>query len=218
VQQSGSWADPAERANSGFADPLNLIQVMLAKGERRVFLRWFYSPPSVDRVKIQTKIVSETVAAVALAYALNLVVIFRLPQGGSVTAVSMVPLLWLALRRGPKVGVLGGMVYGLVDMFPKPYIVHPAQFLLDYPLAFGALGLAGFFKRYPIPGVVAGIAGRFVCHFLSGVIFFWMYAPKGMSPAVYSAIYNGSYLAVELVFSIIVMYALVRRGLIDMRL
>ena len=48
MQQSGSWADPAERANSGFADPLNLIQVMLAKGERRVFLRWFYLSPSVD--------------------------------------------------------------------------------------------------------------------------------------------------------------------------
>jgi len=169
-------------------------------------------------VKSQTKVIAEIVAAVALAYVLNLVVLFRLPQGGSVTAVSMVPLLWLALRRGPKIGVLGGVVYGLMDMFPQPYIVHPAQFLLDYPLAFGALGMAGFFKRYPIAGVVVGIAGRFVCHFLSGVIFFWMYAPAGMNPAVYSAIYNGSYLAVELVFSIIVMYALVRRKVIDMRL
>jgi thiamine transporter len=169
-------------------------------------------------VKSQTRILTEVVAAVALAYVLNLVVVFRLPQGGSVTAVSMVPLLWLALRRGPKIGVLGGVVYGLVDMFPQPYIVHPAQFLLDYPLAFGALGLAGFFKKYPIAGVVVGIAGRFVCHFLSGVIFFWMYAPAGMNPAVYSALYNGSYLAVELVFSIIVMYALVKRGIIDMRL
>jgi len=169
-------------------------------------------------VRSQTKVIAEMVAAVALAYVLNLVVLFRLPQGGSVTAVSMVPLLWLALRRGPKIGVLGGAVYGLVDMFPQPYIVHPAQFLLDYPLAFGALGLAGFFRRYPIAGVVAGFAGRFVCHFLSGVIFFWMYAPAGMNPAVYSAIYNGSYLAVELVFSIIVMYALVRRGVVDMRL
>ena len=169
-------------------------------------------------MKSQTKVIAEIVAAVALAYVLNLVVLFRLPQGGSVTAVSMVPLLWLALRRGPKIGVLGGVVYGLMDMFPQPYIVHPAQFLLDYPLAFGALGMAGFFKRYPIAGVVVGIAGRFVCHFLSGVIFFWMYAPAGMNPAVYSAIYNGSYLAVELVFSIIVMYALVRRRVIDMRL
>jgi len=169
-------------------------------------------------VKSQTKVVAEIVAAVALAYVLNLVVLFRLPQGGSVTAVSMVPLLWLALRRGPKIGVLGGVVYGLMDMFPQPYIVHPAQFLLDYPLAFGALGLAGFFKRYPIAGVVVGIAGRFVCHFLSGVIFFWMYAPAGMNPAVYSAIYNGSYLAVELAFSILVMYALVKRKVIDMRL
>ena len=174
------------------------------------------------KVKIQTKIIAEVVAAVALAYALNLVVLFRMPQGGSVTAVSMVPLLWLALRRGLGIGTLGGIVYGLVDMFPQPYIVHPAQFLLDYPLAFGALGLAGLFKPVgvtrPLLGVAVGIGGRFVCHFLSGVIFFAMYAPAGMSPLVYSAIYNGSYLMVELVFSLIVMYALVKRKVIDMRL
>jgi len=169
-------------------------------------------------MKIQTKIMAEMVTVVALAYALSLVVPFRMPQGGSVTAVSMVPILWFALRRGPKMGMVEGGVYGLVRTLRQPFIVHPIQFLLDYPLAFGALGVAGFFKRYPIAGVVAGIAGRFVCHFLSGVIFFWMYAPAGMNPAVYSAIYNGSYLAVELVFSIIVMYALVRRRVIDIRL
>ena len=169
-------------------------------------------------MKIQTKIIAEVVVAVALAYVLNLIVIFRLPQGGSVTAVSMVPILWLALRRGLKIGVFGGMVFGLVDMFPQPFIVHPAQFLLDYPLAFGALGLAGLFRGRPILGVIVGIAGRFIFHFISGVIFFAMYAPAGMHPAVYSAIYNGSYLVVELVFSVIVMYILVRGNVIKMYL
>ena len=169
-------------------------------------------------MKIQTKIIAEVVVAVALAYVLNLIVIFRLPQGGSVTAVSMVPILWLALRRGLKIGVFGGIVFGLVDMFPQPFIVHPAQFLLDYPLAFGALGLAGLFRGRPILGVIVGIAGRFIFHFISGVIFFAMYAPAGMHPAVYSAIYNGSYLVVELVFSVIVMYILVRGNVIKMYL
>jgi thiamine transporter len=156
--------------------------------------------------------------AVALAYALSLIVPFRLPQGGSITVVSMVPIMWFALRRGQKMGVLEGIVYGFVRTLRQPFIVHPVQFLLDYPFAFGALGLAGLFKKYPIVGVAVGTAGRFVCHFLSGVIFFWMYAPPEMNPAVYSAIYNGSYLAVELVFSAIVMYVLARRGVIDMYL
>ena len=169
-------------------------------------------------MKIQTKIVAEVVVSVALAYALNMIVMFRMPQGGSVTAVSMVPLLWLALRRGVRVGVIGGSIFGIVDMFPQPFVVHPVQFLLDYPLAFGALGLAGFFQTHPIGGVFSGIAGRFACHFIAGVVFFGMYAPEGMNPIVYSAIYNGSYLIVELVFSVIVMYILVKRNIIKMYL
>jgi len=168
-------------------------------------------------MRSQTKIIAEVVVAVALAYVLNLIVLFRLPQGGSVTAVSMVPILWLALRRGIRIGVFGGVVFGLVDMFPEPFIVHPVQFLLDYPLAFGALGLAGLFMTRPILGTVVGILGRFVCHFISGVVFFATYAGE-MNPILYSAIYNGSYLVVELIFSIIMMYVLVRRGVIKMYL
>ena len=153
---------------------------------------------------------------VALAYALSLVVPFRLPQGGSVTAVSMIPIIWFALRRGPKMGLFEGVIYGFVRTLRQPFIVHPIQFLLDYPLAFGALGLAGLFKKHPVVGVVAGISGRFVCHFLSGVIFFSEYAPRGMDPAVYSAIYNGSFLVVEMILSVIVMFVLVKRRVVDM--
>jgi thiamine transporter len=167
-------------------------------------------------VKTQTKIIAEMATTVALAYGLSLIVPFRMPQGGSVTAVSMVPVIWFALRRGPKMGVLEGIIYGFVRTLRQPFIVHPIQFLLDYPLAFGALGLAGLFRRHPIVGVVAGISGRFVCHFLSGAIFFGMYAPPGMNPFVYSAVYNGSYLVAELIFSVIVMHALVKRKVIDM--
>jgi len=169
-------------------------------------------------VKVETKILAEMATSIALAYALSLIVPFRMPQGGSITAVSMIPILWFALRRGPKMGVSEGIVYGFVRTLRQPFIVHPIQFLLDYPLAFGALGLAGLFKKQPILGVVVGIAGRFLCHFLSGVIFFAAYAPAGMNPAVYSAVYNGSYLIVELAFSVIVMYLLIRRGVIQMYL
>ena len=169
-------------------------------------------------MKVQTKIMAEMAVSIGLAYALSFIVPFRLPQGGSVTAVSMVPILWFALRRGPKMGVVEGGIYGLVRTLREPFIVHPVQFLLDYPLGFAALGLAGLLKKHPIGGVAIGIGGRFVCHFLSGVVFFAMYAPAGMNPAVYSAIYNGSYLIVELILSMIVMFMLVRRGIVEMYL
>ncbi|MHC3129737.1 MAG: energy-coupled thiamine transporter ThiT [Candidatus Bathyarchaeota archaeon] len=145
---------------------------------------------------------------VALATVLSYLKLFSLPQGGSVTAASMVPILWLALRRGPKVGLFAATVYGLVQFAFGPYIYHPAQVLLDYPIAFGLLGLAGFFQKRPFIGVSLGIIGRFVAHFLSGIIFFSSYAPEGMHPAVYSAVYNGGYLLVELVISIYVIYLL----------
>jgi len=160
------------------------------------------------KISSHTKIIAEVVSFVALATALSYIKVFSLPQGGSVTAGSMVPIIWLALRRGPKIGIFAAVVYGLVQLAIEPFIVHPAQLLLDYPLAFGALGLAGFFRNRPFIGVNVGIWGRFIAHFVSGVIFFSSYAPEGMNPAVYSAIYNGSYLLPELAISIYIVYLL----------
>jgi thiamine transporter len=120
----------------------------------------------------------------------------------------MVPILWLAIRRGPRIGVFAGAVYGVVQLVVMPQIYYPAQVLLDYPLAFGCLGLAGLFKKSPLVGVVVAISGRFVMHFISGVLFFAQYAPEGMSPIVYSALYNGSYLIPEMVISLFIIYLL----------
>jgi thiamine transporter len=158
--------------------------------------------------RFSTKVIAETVMFVSLATVLSYIKIFSLPQGGSVTAASMVPILWLALRRGPKVGLFAATVYGLVQFTLQPYIYHPVQVLLDYPVAFGLLGVAGFFQKRPYVGVCVGIFGRFFAHFLSGIIFFASYAPEGMNPAVYSAVYNGGYMLVELVISLYVIYLL----------
>ena len=155
-----------------------------------------------------TKIIAEIVVFVALATILSYIKIFSLPQGGSVTAASMVPIIWLALRRGPKVGLFAATVYGVVQFALGPYIYHPAQVLLDYPIAFRVLGIAGFFQKHPFIGVCLGIIGRFVTHFFSGIIFFASYAPEGMHPAIYSAVYNGGYLMVELMISVYVIYLL----------
>ena len=160
------------------------------------------------KLRFSTKIIAETVMFVALATVLSYLKLFSLPQGGSVTAASMVPIIWLALRRGPKVGLFAATLYGVVQLALEPYIYHPAQVLLDYPIAFGLLGIAGFFQKRPLIGTSLGIMGRFLAHFLSGIIFFASYAPEGMHPAIYSAIYNGGYLLVELVISIYVIFLL----------
>ena len=91
-----------------------------------------------------TKILAEIIVFVAMAGALALVshFFFELPQGGTIN-IGMVPIFWLALRRGPKIGIFAGAVLGVVDLAIEPFVVNPAQFILDYPLAFACLGLAG---------------------------------------------------------------------------
>ena len=145
---------------------------------------------------------------VALSTVLSFFKILEMPQGGSVTLGSMVPILWLAIRRGPKVGLFAATVYGVVQLMVDPSgVYYPTQAVLDYPVAFGLLGLAGFFRKRAFLGVNVGILGRFVAHFLSGIIFFAQYTPEGVHPAVYSAAYNG-YMLVELVISVYVFYLL----------
>jgi thiamine transporter len=170
------------------------------------------------RKTFSTRALSEIVVVIALSTVLSYIKIYHLPQGGSITAGSMVPLLWLSLRRGAKIGLFASIVYGIVQLLVEPFVYHPVQVLLDYPLAFGALGLAGFFTSYALIGVAVGIFGRFVSHLLSGVIFFAEYAPEGMSPIVYSAIYNGSYLIGELIVSAALTYIIIKRGLLTIYL
>ncbi len=172
-------------------------------------------------VKSETRVLAEGTIFVALSVVLKDVLppIYHLPQGGSVSAAGMVPLLWFSLRRGLRSGLEASTVYGLIHMaLPGSYIVDPVQALLDYPIAFAALGLAGIFRKYPLLGVGVGIFGRFLAHFASGIWFFSAYAPAGTHPMVYSAIYNGGYLIIELVISVIIIYLLVKRKLINIYL
>lgn len=174
-------------------------------------------------VRSRTKLLAEMAVVIALGTVPSFVKFSVWPQGGSVTAGSMVPLLWFSLRRGARWGITAGVVYGMVQFFVEPFFVHPAQLLLDYPIAFGALGLAGLFRKHELGGVAVGIGGRFLAHFISGVIFFAIYAPQiylgidiGANAYAYSALYNGSYLAPELVISLVLMVVLVKRNIIDL--
>ena len=165
-----------------------------------------------------TKVLAEMAIAIALATVLSYIKIFSMPYGGSVTLGSMVPILLISFRRDVKVGVTTGVTYGVVQMILDGWFYSPVGMFLDYPLAFGVLGLAGLFKKQPIFGVVVPMAGRFISHFISGVVFFGMYAPEGMSPVVYSAVYNGGYMLPELIISAVLIYLLVQRDVLSMNL
>jgi len=140
--------------------------------------------------------------------ALSYIKIWEMPRGVSITLGSMVPVLLISFRRGPKVGVFSGVVFGLAQMLLDGWFYSP----------FGALGLAGIFRKTPLIGVVVSLATRFLSHFISGVVFFGMYAPEGMSPIVYSAIYNGSYMLPEMVISGIFIYLLIQRDILNLSL
>ncbi|BBL80094.1 proton-coupled thiamine transporter YuaJ [Rubrobacter xylanophilus] len=158
------------------------------------------------------RVLAEAGLAVALAFVLGLIKVFQMPFGGSIS-LEMIPLILLALRRGPWVGMVAGAVYGLLDLAVEPYVVHPVQLLFDYPLAFGALGVAGFFAptaRGAVAGTVAAVLTRFVCHFISGVAFFASYAPEGWNPYFYSAAYNAAYLAPSMIVALVLVLALLR--------
>jgi thiamine transporter len=186
-------------------DPMNLNQVILAEGKN---VNKSNNVEHYHRKTSNTLLLAEIAIFVALATALSFIIVYTLPQGGSITAGSMVPILWLALRRGPKVGIITGVLYGIVQLVVLPFAYNPIQVLLDYPLAFGCLGLAGFFRKWPVIGVVVGISGRFVMHFFSGVFYFAaVYAPE-LNPYVYSAVYNGSYLLPEMAISIFIIFLL----------
>jgi thiamine transporter len=151
----------------------------------------------IKKVKITPKIAAQVGLALALSLALDMFKIFRMPQGGSITLGSMVPILLISFFYGPELGLLTGFLYGIIDLLLDPYILHPIQVLFDYPLPFMALGLAGYFKNKKLLGTTAAIFVRFLFHFVSGFVFFAEYAQWGLSPVVYSLVYNGSFLAVE---------------------
>lgn len=69
-----------------------------------------------------------------------------MPNGGSITLASMLPLMVYSNRYGAKYGVMAGVVYGFLQYIQKPEMTHWIQMLVDYPIAFGVIGLGGLVK------------------------------------------------------------------------
>ncbi len=143
---------------------------------------------------------------VTLSMVTSMIKLFDLPMGGSVTLFSMFFITFVGYLYGIRAGLTSALAYGLLQLITGPYIVSIPQLICDYILAFGALGVSGFFtnsKHGMVKGYLAGIFGRLVFSVLSGVIFFSQYAPETMSPFTYSLAYNGLYIGVEGIMTII---------------
>lgn len=170
-----------------------------------------------------TRMLTEAAMMVALAQVLSYVKLAEAPNGGSITP-AMLPILLYAVRWGAKPGMLAGFVFGLLQLiFDGAYAWGWQSMLLDYLVAFTPLGLAGLFrgKKWGIfVGTVLGCAARFCVHFISGVTIYKIVAPTEFlnktysSPALYSLIYNGSYMLPNALIALVlaaVLYKPLRR-------
>lgn len=148
--------------------------------------------------------------AMALAMVTSEIKFARLPFGGSVTLFSMLFVVLIGYWYGAKAGLLTGFAYGLLQFVINPVFYSPWQLLVDYPLAFGALGLSGFFsnkKHGLLTGYIVGVLGRYLFTALSGGIFFGAYAPTQTPLGIltYTLGYNASYIAPEAIITIILL-------------
>lgn len=163
-----------------------------------------------------TKKLTTTGVLLAMGIVLSLIKLFDAPYGGSVTLASMLPIILIAALYGPKWGILSGFVFAVLTMLLTGIPAPPVQdvfsyflvILLDYVLAFGGLGLAGFVfrrlsgrKALPV-SAAAAVFFRFLCHFLSGILIWRVYAWEGVGAVMYSLLYNGSYMLFEFLITV----------------
>lgn len=158
-----------------------------------------------DKTGFNSKAVSYAAICIAMSFALSYIAPIHMPQGGSVTIASLLPIMIYSCMFGVKKGIFVGMIYGILQAVQDPWIIHPAQFLLDYPIAFAGIGLSGLFanvkKLDKLPqvqfalGAVLGSIMRYLAHILSGVFAFSEYAfhwetGEALNPWIYSLAYN----------------------------
>ena len=178
----------------------------------------------------KTRIMVEGALMIALATVLSMIKILRMPFGGSVTLLSMLPLVVMSYRHGLRWGLLTSFVHSILQLvmgfsnvgYCPTLLSQIGCILLDYVLAFTALGLADLFAK-PFTNRIAGVAVgtavvcalRFICSWLSGILLWGEYQSyydwaKGMPLWLYSLVYNGNYMLPETVITVIGAVVLVK--------
>lgn len=152
-----------------------------------------------DKSPFDARTIAFAGMSVTLSFALSYIRLFKMPMGGSITFASALPVMLFSFMFGTRKGLLVGLVFGVLQALQDPWIIHPAQFLLDYPVAFSAAGLAGLFRnvkpfektpriKFAFGAIATGIF-RFISHVLSGALAFEAYA-EGQNAWLYSLGYN----------------------------
>ena len=159
--------------------------------------------------KREMKIRAYGLLAIALSFVLSCITLYRMPNGGSVTAASMLPVMLFAAACGVGPGFLAGLLYGVLQAMQGGILsISAGQLLLDYLLPFGLLCLAGLAKELPeswgiYPSIVAAALARILCHTMAGVQF-WE------SATMASFEYNITYLGPDTLICILLAFVLAK--------
>lgn len=173
---------------------------------------------------------------VALASVLSLIKIVEMPLGGSVTLLSMLPIVMISIMFGPKWGFGSAFVYSIIQLifgitmsgllgWGLTPIMLVGCILFDYIIAYTVLGIAGIFRNKGYGGICGGIVLalvlRFVSHFISGYVIFKNLEQFELfgtlfenRPVLYSIAYNGLYMLPELILTLIAAVILFRQPVI----
>lgn len=145
-----------------------------------------------SRKQWNAKTIAFAALSIALSFVLSCFRLYRMPQGGSVTPGSMLPIMLFSAAFGMGPGLLVGVAYGVLQYLQGGYFLNVWQFLLDYILAYTALGLTGIAKKLPETwGLYAGMALAAVARALSATLAGYMFWDTALWP---SLVYNGTYL------------------------
>ena len=200
--------ETAEESTSFLSEVLGRFSELGATGWITIFtlviLAAIMVGMSVSRKTWTAKSMAYAALSIALAFVLSYIKIWRMPNSGSVTLASMLPLMLFSASYGVGPGLLAGAAYGMLQYLQGGYFVHHIQFLLDYPLAFALIGLAGLYRFLPkswskwslYAAMVLGALGRCLSATLAG-IFYWDTAPWA------SLVYNGAYLVPDTLICIV---------------
>ena len=185
-----------------------------------LFLLIFISRRTYN-ININTKTITYSSMCICIATVMSYIKIIQLPQGGSVVFCSMIFISLIGYLFGVYAGILGGIVFGLIQLIINPFIVNPIQVFLDYIVAFGVLGLSGIFKNSInglTKGFLLGAMVRLIISTISGVVFFSEFLSIGNSLWFYSLIYNASYILPEVFITLIIInLKIVKNTIINIR-
>lgn len=188
--------------------------------------------------------------ATVLAIVCEFIPFLNLPFGGGFTVASMLPIVIVSYMYGIKWGLVTSFAYSCIQILVSLIMGKTvmalftpssddfmgigaalAIIIIDYLVAYTVLGLGGIFRNRIkskvvaiVLGVVVALSLRYLCHIVSGYVFYgawaeWFFAQDGFYAVgdkilgvfsgkglalIYSIFYNGLYMIPEIIITAIV--------------